>query len=211
MSDDEIPDNEWDTEVRIRSLQGEDEEEVRAEVIRRYLDVCDPRPLVSAILRGRPIGATTKRHLAAVFDPEPRTNEPVPSSFGVRPSHGRLREFLKPVEADWVRVLLAGHAALSEGRSAPPAFWEGLAKGLRRGHPKHWIGPPPEFPIQIRLQFRAQNHRPTDPSLNMRNRALRWFVDEAVEGGLTREAAIEDVAEKNGLSARTVKRAVYGG
>jgi hypothetical protein len=37
---DEIPDNDWDTKVRQRSLAGEDAETVRAEVIKRYLDVC---------------------------------------------------------------------------------------------------------------------------------------------------------------------------
>jgi hypothetical protein len=54
MLDDEIPDNEWDTEVRLRALAGDDEETVRTEVIKRYLDVCDPRPLVSALAREAP-------------------------------------------------------------------------------------------------------------------------------------------------------------
>ena len=78
MLEDEIPDNEWDSEVYQRALAGEDEQTVRNEVIKRYLDACDPRPLVSAIRKGRCISATTRRHLAAIFDSTPRENEPIP-------------------------------------------------------------------------------------------------------------------------------------
>ena len=46
MLDDEIPDNDWDAEVRLRVLAGEDEETVRAEVIKRYLNAgVIPAPL----------------------------------------------------------------------------------------------------------------------------------------------------------------------
>jgi hypothetical protein len=118
MSDDEIPDNDWDTEVRIRSLQGEEEEEIRVEVIQRYLDVCDPRPLVSAIINGRRISAATKRRIAAIFDPEPLINEPVLTNFGVRPSRGRFRKYLKPDEAAWVKYLRDCCHDLSQGESS---------------------------------------------------------------------------------------------
>ena len=226
MLDDEIPDNDWDTEVRQRALAGEDEETVRAEVIKRYLDVCDPRPLVSAIFKGRPISATTRRHIAAIFDPDPRVNEPVPTIFGISFLRGRGRGYLNSAQAKWVKFVQANLQALSEGSEPGPLFWPMLACCLRCGHPEHWISRPSEYPehwigrpgedpvkvqypAKLRLQFRAQKHRPTDPTLDMRNRAMRWFVDEAMKRGSTRGAAIEEVAKANNMSERTVKRAVY--
>jgi hypothetical protein len=217
----EISENEWDTEVRLRTLAGEDEAEIRAEVIRRYLDVCDPRPLVSAILKGRYISESTRRRIAAVFDPEPRINEPVPTIFGVLPSHGRLRKYLKPDEAAWIKYLRDCCHDLAEGRLPHPIFWQALSYGLRCGHPERFHGKAPELPIKIRpelpkfsikirLQFRAQDHRPADPSLDIRYRAIRWFVAEAVKGGLSKEKARQKVADDLNLSARTVRRAVYG-
>jgi hypothetical protein len=53
MPGDEIPDNEWDSEVYQRALAGEDGQTVRSEVVKRYLDACDPRPVVSANRRSR--------------------------------------------------------------------------------------------------------------------------------------------------------------
>lgn len=209
MLDDEIPDNEWDTEVRQRALAGEDEETVRAEVIKRYLDVCDPRPLVSAIRKGRPLSATTRRHIAAIFDPKPRINELVPTIFGLRFSGRRLKKNLNSDELKWVRLTLANQRALYEGGEPSPWFWTELADCLRCGHPEHWNGRPPEHPVKLRLQFRSQNHRPPDPARDVRDRALRWLGSEAMKGGLTKAAAIERVAKECNLSERTVKRAVY--
>jgi hypothetical protein len=111
-----------------------------------------------------------------------------------------------------VRILLACHGELSEGRLPPPLFWKALAQGLRLGQPRHWIGrppDPPDLPIKIRLQFRAQNHRPIDPGLEMRNQVVKWFVGEAMKKGLAREDAFEETARACHLSTRTVKRAVY--
>lgn len=209
MVSDEIPDNEWDSEVYQRAMAGEDEQTVRTEVIKRYLDACNPRPLVSAILKGRRISETTRRHLAAIFDPNPRENEPVPTVFGIRFSKGRLRKHLKPDQEKWVDLLRISQQVLYEGNEPYPAFWIALAYGLRRGHPQHWIGRPPEYPVEIRLQFRAQNHRPPDPALDTRNRALRWLVEDATKARLTKAKAIEKIAKACNLSERTVKRAVY--
>jgi hypothetical protein len=44
----------------------------------------------------------------------------------------------------------------------------------------------------------------------MRDRVVRWHVEEATKVGLTKAAAIEKVAKECNLSERTVKRAVYG-
>jgi hypothetical protein len=211
MLEEDLPDNEWDAEVRQRVLAGEDEETVRAEVIKRYLDVCNPRPLVSAILKRRHIGATTKRHIAAIFDPEPRINEPAPTILGIQFRGRRLRKYLTPSELKFVRLLQANQQALYEGGEPADGFWLLLARGLRGGHPdEHWIGRSPEYRVKLRLQFRAQNHRPPNPALDIRDRVVRWHVEEAKKRGLTKAAAIEEVAEKCNLSIRTVRRAVYG-
>ena len=44
MKDDDVPDNPWDSEIRRRTYDGEDEEAVRTDVIARYLEVCNPQP-----------------------------------------------------------------------------------------------------------------------------------------------------------------------
>ena len=132
MLEEDAPDNEWDTEVRGRTLTGEDEETVRAEVIARYLDACDPRPLISAIIKGRRLPATTIRRVAAIFDHDPRVNEHVPTVFGIRFS-GRLRKVLSPGQAACVRYLLINQKALAEGRDPDPRFWGWLARALRCG------------------------------------------------------------------------------
>jgi hypothetical protein len=205
VSDAEIPDNAWDTEVRRRTFGGEDEETVRAEVIARYLDVCDPRPLVSAILKKRVLSASTMRRVAAVFD----KNGPVPTIVGITFGKGRPPTITPPSEEKIIRGLTAGVALLAEGCNPDIRVWRALALGLRCGHLEHWIGSPPESPFRLRLQFRELNHRPKDPALDERNRAVLWFVDKAVEDGLTKSAAIECVARDLGLEARTVKRVYY--
>jgi hypothetical protein len=125
-----------------------------------------------------------------------------------------------------VKFVQANLQALSEGSEPGPLFWPMLACCLRCGHPEHWISRPSEYPehwigrpdedpvkvqypAKLRLQFRAQNHRPANPALAMRDRALRWLVNEAMKGGLTKAAAIDRVAKECNLSERTVKRAVY--
>jgi hypothetical protein len=62
---DEIPDNDWDTEVRQRSLAGEDAETVRAEVIKRYLDVCGSGGHRACEACGKPMMAMRPQALLA--------------------------------------------------------------------------------------------------------------------------------------------------
>jgi hypothetical protein len=56
----------------------------------------------------------------------------------------------------------------------------------------------------------GKDHRPADPSLDIRYRVVCWFVAKEVKGGKTKEAAREKVAKDLRLSDRTVRRAVYG-
>ena len=77
----DAPDDAWNGEVFRRKLGGEDEEMVRAEVIARYLDSLDPRPLLDAIDHARPLPASILRRLAVMLDENhaPLVNDPVNS------------------------------------------------------------------------------------------------------------------------------------
>ena len=96
-----------------------------------------------------------------------------------------------------------------------PSIWDVLWKGLLLGHPEllHPDSPrPPPSPLLIRLEFREPlGHRPREPGLDTRNKALRRLVEKAVVGkeGLTKTEAIEKVGKECHLSFGTVRAAAY--
>jgi hypothetical protein len=186
------PETEWEFEVVRRMLAGEDKETALAGVIELFFDAANPVALVGAIEKGLAIPAPTRRRIAALFEKEPRSNEPVNVILEIKSPR---RE---GVIADGLRDFFwAAYDALAEGRDPGQDFWRVLALGLRAGHPKYWGGRPLEAPVKMRLRFRDKRRgRPPKPERSINQAILGdLMARERASGTQYKSAAFNVRAE----------------
>ena len=211
----DIPDDPWSGEIFRRTHAGESEDAVRLEVFTRYLDACDPRPLVAAIEGGRKSCLTValRRRIAACFDEVPPPDMPVQAIFKVEFGNKRgaplKPQSLNEEQSDCRDVLLRGCEKLSLGKAADLEFWRQFAAALRLGHPEKFDPPATAVAGKIRMKFRSLANRPRDPFLADRNKAVAWTVSKRIKGGMTTTAAFKVVAEEVRLSDSMVRDIYY--
>jgi hypothetical protein len=203
------PSTEWEFEVAERIRAGEDEEMARGEVIVKYLDAANPRPLIDTVRKGLPIPALVKRRILAMFEESPSTNERIPTYFDVLRRYRTVTDEARRI-LEWLK---GGHKLLTDGGNPEHKFWLALIRGLCVGHPGAQWGhlPLPDTPLKIKIRFRDQRYRPVKPELATNRFVLRELVDRLVNGGdMSAQAAIARVAAENNQSIAAVKLAYYG-
>jgi hypothetical protein len=186
---------EWEVEVIERVRAGEDADTALAEVINLYLDAGKPIALVGAIYnalnRGDHIPALIRPRIAALFENEPKSNEPIRTIFAfIHPPQQGLR-------ANELRDLFwDGYDALVEGRDPGLAFWRALAEGLMAGHPEMGLCLLYPAPIEMRLRSRKPARgRPLEPERATKHKTLANLTAQKIAQGVPRKAAAYKVLE----------------
>ena len=203
----EAPATEWEFEVVRRVRAGEDEEVALTAVLQEFLGAGDPRPLIDMGRARRPLPALARRYIAQMFDESPQSNEPSPTYFDVQCRYRTVTDEARR-RREWIE---AGKAVLDNNQDPDWMFWLVLARALCVGHPGAQRGSLlADIPIKITIRPRDKRHRQAKPDVVINRFVLRELVDRLVKGGgMTAQAAIEQIADETAQSMRTVKRAFY--